>query len=159
MDQNEERQIIGIDEAGRGALAGPVYAGCVLLPFDFDCSVLNDSKKMSAAQREKTRQLIMKKCIYGIGFATETEIDKINILQATFIAMQRAFENFVKMAENTGFVFNNSRIIIDGTKGKGLLLSSGCAMGENTKPENMRAMVEAAKKYGSYDRLCELQQI
>lgn len=56
-------------------------------------------------------------------------------------------------------VEEQAKIIIDGTKGRGLLLSSGCAMGENTKPENMRAMVEAAKKYGSYDRLCELQQI
>ena len=83
--------IAGIDEAGRGPLAGPVCAAAVILPPFVDIPGLNDSKKLSDKQRRALLPLIKEKALaYGIAFATESEIDEINILQATYLAMQRA---------------------------------------------------------------------
>ena len=83
--------ICGIDEAGRGPLAGPVCAAAVILPMDLEIEGLNDSKKLSEKRREALYDIIIDKAIaYGIGFASEEEIDEINILQATFLAMRRA---------------------------------------------------------------------
>lgn len=88
-----KRTICGIDEAGRGPLAGPVFAAAVVLPRGLVIDGLNDSKKLSPKKREALFPVIEEKALaYGIGFATETEIDRINILQATFLAMKRAFE-------------------------------------------------------------------
>jgi ribonuclease HII len=85
--------ICGIDEAGRGPLAGPVCAAAVVLPPEFPSSMLNDSKKLSAAKRESARQLIIERAVaWGIGWASHKEIDAINILQASLLAMRRAFE-------------------------------------------------------------------
>ena len=84
--------ICGIDEAGRGPLAGPVYAAAVVLPGDFPAAILNDSKKLSEKKRDAAAALIKASgAAYGTGFATHTEIDEINILQASLLAMQRAF--------------------------------------------------------------------
>jgi ribonuclease HII len=83
--------ICGIDEAGRGPLAGPVFAAAVILPRDMLIEGVNDSKKLSEKKREELFDVIREKAIsYSVGFATETEIDTINILQATFLAMKRA---------------------------------------------------------------------
>ena len=83
--------IAGVDEAGRGPLAGPVCAAAVILPPYADIPGLNDSKKLSDKQRRALLPLIKEKALaYGIAFATESEIDEINILQATYLAMQRA---------------------------------------------------------------------
>lgn len=85
--------VCGIDEAGRGPLLGPVYAAAVILPLDCDIPGLNDSKKLSEKKREALFDVIAEKAVaYGVGFATAEEIDRINILQATFLAMQRAYE-------------------------------------------------------------------
>ncbi|MDR2537698.1 MAG: ribonuclease HII [Treponema sp.] len=85
--------ICGIDEAGRGPLAGPVCAAAVVLPPEFPVSMLNDSKKLSAAKREAARRLIVECAVaWGIGWASHEEIDAINILQASLLAMRRAFE-------------------------------------------------------------------
>lgn len=85
------RMICGIDEAGRGPLAGPVFAAAVILPPGQMIEGLNDSKKLSEKKREALFDVIKKTAIvYAVGFATEQEIDKINILQATFLAMKRA---------------------------------------------------------------------
>ena len=83
----------GIDEVGRGCLAGPVYAAAVILPPNHGLSGLRDSKALSAAQRERLAPQIQA-CALGwaIGIATVEEIDRINILQATFLAMRRAVE-------------------------------------------------------------------
>ena len=85
--------ICGVDEAGRGPLAGPVCAAAVILPAGVDIPGLNDSKKLSDKRRRELFPLI-KECAvaYGIGFADHTEIDEINILQATFLAMERAIK-------------------------------------------------------------------
>ncbi|WP_101697858.1 ribonuclease HII [Clostridium minihomine] len=83
--------VCGIDEAGRGPLAGPVFAAAVILPKDCEIEGLNDSKKLSEKKREFLFDQI-KECAlsYSIAFSTEQEIDEINILQATFLAMNRA---------------------------------------------------------------------
>lgn len=86
-------RICGVDEAGRGPLAGPVCAAAVILPRDIEIEGLNDSKKLTEKRREALYDIIVKEAVaYGIAFATEREIDEINILQATFSAMRRAIE-------------------------------------------------------------------
>jgi ribonuclease HII len=81
----------GCDEAGRGCLAGPVVAAAVILPPDYRNSLLNDSKQLSAMQREQLEPEIMKNAIaFGIGVVEAPEIDQINILNASFLAMHRA---------------------------------------------------------------------
>lgn len=86
--------VCGVDEAGRGPLAGPVYAAAVILPDGLEDMGINDSKKLSEKKREAIFDIICENAVaYGIGFATEKEIDEINILNATFLAMKRAVEN------------------------------------------------------------------
>ena len=86
--------ICGIDEVGRGPLAGPVVAGAVILPQDCDILYINDSKKLSAAKRDELYDVIMEKAIAtGIGMASPKRIDEINILQATYEAMREAISN------------------------------------------------------------------
>ena len=81
----------GIDEVGRGPLAGPVVTACVVLPKDCSILYINDSKKLSAAKREELYEIIMKEAItVGIGMNSEARIDEINILQATYEAMRQA---------------------------------------------------------------------
>ena len=83
--------LCGIDEAGRGPLAGPVCAAAVILPPHVEIPGLNDSKKLSDKQRRQLFPMIKEKAVaYGIGFASHDEIDEINILQATYLAMERA---------------------------------------------------------------------
>ncbi len=85
--------VCGVDEAGRGPLAGPVCAAAVILPRDLEIEGLNDSKKLSDKRRRALFEQITAQAVsYGIAFATEQEIDEINILQATFLAMRRAME-------------------------------------------------------------------
>jgi ribonuclease HII len=89
----EVRLICGVDEAGRGPLAGPVCAAAVILPANLEIPGLTDSKKLTDKKRRELYPVIQQQAIaYGIGFASEQEIDEINILQATFLAMQRAID-------------------------------------------------------------------
>ena len=88
------RFIVGTDEAGRGCLLGPVFAGAVILPKDFKCDLINDSKKLSEKQREEAYKIIVDNAIaYGIGYCTVEEIDQMNILNASREAMKRAIKN------------------------------------------------------------------
>ncbi len=83
--------VCGVDEAGRGPLAGPVFAAAVIMPQGLVIEGVNDSKKLSAVKREMLFDVICEKAVsYGIGAASEEEIDSINILQATYLAMRRA---------------------------------------------------------------------
>jgi ribonuclease HII len=85
--------ICGIDEAGRGPLAGPVCAAAVVLPAGFPCDLLDDSKKLSPLRRENARRRICAEAAaWGIGWASAAEIDEINILKASLLAMKRAYE-------------------------------------------------------------------
>ena len=92
--------ICGVDEAGRGPLAGPVCAAAVILPEHLQIPGLNDSKKLTDKKRRELFPVIQKQAIaYGIGLASEAEIDEINILQATFLAMRRALEQLTVLPE------------------------------------------------------------
>ncbi len=93
--------VFGIDEAGRGPWCGPVVAACAYWPKyqipELLASQIDDSKKLSIAKREVLfEQIIQSSCIYGIGFASAQEIDSLNILQATFLAMKRALEQVME---------------------------------------------------------------
>ena len=92
--ENGIKLICGVDEAGRGPLAGPVCAAAVILPPHADIPGLNDSKKLSDKRRRELFPVIKETAVaYGIGIATHEEIDEINILQATYLAMERALGN------------------------------------------------------------------
>lgn len=83
--------ICGIDEVGRGPLAGPVVAGAVILPKDCDILYINDSKKLSEKKREELYEVILEKAVaVGLGYSTPKRIDEINVLQATYEAMREA---------------------------------------------------------------------
>ena len=90
---HEELTEAGCDEAGRGCLAGPVYAAAVILPKDFRNELLNDSKKLTANQRSLLREVIERQALaWAVGIVTPQEIDEINILNASFLAMHRAVD-------------------------------------------------------------------
>lgn len=97
--ENEKREqgykfVCGIDEAGRGPLAGPVCAAAVILPPDLDFEGVNDSKKLSEKKREKLYDEITEKAVsWSVAFASVNEIEKYNILGATYLAMERAVES------------------------------------------------------------------
>ncbi len=85
--------VCGVDEAGRGPLAGPVFAGAVILPENYTHEILNDSKKLSEKKRDLVYDDIIRDAVaWSVGVATEQEIDDINILNATFLAMKRAVD-------------------------------------------------------------------
>lgn len=87
----------GVDEAGRGCLAGPVFAAAVILPKKFRSELLNDSKQLSEKKREMLRPVIENEALaWAVAFATHEEIDKINILNASYLAMHRAIEQLKK---------------------------------------------------------------
>ncbi|MCO5229975.1 MAG: ribonuclease HII [Chitinophagales bacterium] len=104
----ENKIICGCDEAGRGCLAGPVVAAAVILPDGYSHPILNDSKQVKERDRNILREDILKHAIsYGIGVVSHTEIDQINILKASFLAMHRAIEQLSIRPE---------WLIIDGNK-------------------------------------------
>ena len=86
----------GFDEAGRGPLAGPVCAAAVILPEEFPLEILNDSKKLSEKKRALAETVIKEKACWGIALADHKTIDKINILEASMLAMQKAFYEMLK---------------------------------------------------------------
>ena len=99
------RYIAGIDEVGRGPLAGPVYAACVILPEDFDVPGINDSKKLSAKKRDELSDVIKERAVaWGIGIADNNEIDELNILEATKTAMKRAIAAVRDMLAERGLL-------------------------------------------------------
>ncbi|MDD3902273.1 MAG: ribonuclease HII [Sphaerochaeta sp.] len=97
FDFEEPQVVCGIDEAGRGPLAGPVCAAAVILSDDFPIEILNDSKKLSEEKRLKAEQIIKEKAVaWAVSLATAQEIDAINILSASLLAMKRAYEKIKK---------------------------------------------------------------
>jgi ribonuclease HII len=98
--------ICGVDEAGRGPLAGPVTAAAVILPPDFPLELLADSKALSAGRRRKAEAMIKARAVaWGIGWASHNEIDELNILRATLLAMRRAVD---------ALPFLPDRLLVDG---------------------------------------------
>lgn len=124
--------ICGVDEAGRGPLAGPVCAAAVILPPHVQIPGLNDSKKLSDKRRRELFPVICEQALaYGIAFATEQEIDEINILQATFLAMERA------LAQLT---IRPDLVLIDGNRQKDL----GLPVKTVVKGDSLSANIAAA---------------
>lgn len=115
--------IVGFDEAGRGPLAGPVSAGAVILPDDFPFEILNDSKKMSEARRERAEAVIKEKALWGFATVDHATIDRINILQSSLLAMRLAFDDMLsrldawcdsRRLEKSVFALENLQGISDG---------------------------------------------
>ena len=148
------KTICGIDEAGRGPLAGPVYAAAVILPLDLEIDGLNDSKKLTEKKREALFDIICEKAIsYSIGIATEEELDEINILNATFLAMRRAVEG-LSVKPDYALIDGNQHpklSIPDETvvKGDGKSMSIAAAS-ILAKVSRDRFMLQIAEKYPEY---------
>ncbi len=146
--------VCGVDEAGRGPLAGPVCAAAVILPRNLLIPGLDDSKKLSEKSRERLYEAIVSQAeAYGIAFATEREIDELNILNATFLAMNRAIEMLS---------VKPSIALIDGNRDSGITMPSRTIIGGDGKCASIaaasilakvtrdRLMMHMADKYPEY---------
>lgn len=146
--------ICGVDEAGRGPLAGPVYAAAVILPQGLVIEGLNDSKKLSEKKRELLYDKVTENAIaWSVGIATEQEIDEVNILQATYLAMRRAVEGLEVKADYALIDGNRMPpLSIDGeTVIKGDALSMSIAAASIiAKVSRDRFMLEIDKEYPEY---------
>lgn len=147
-------KICGVDEAGRGPLAGPVCAAAVILPDKIEIDGLNDSKKLSEKRREELYDIIVEKAVtFAVAFASVEEIEKYNILEATFMAMNRAIEQLDPVPE---------KCLIDGNRNKGIILPSEAVVKGDSKYACIAAasilakvtrdryMYEMAEKYPQY---------
>ena len=154
LQQQGITAIAGVDEAGRGPLAGPVCAAAVILPEHLEIPGLNDSKKLTDKKRRELFPIIKEQAIaYGIAFASEAEIDEINILQATFLAMQRAIDQLEGKANFA---------LIDGNREKDFGLPVMTVVKGDSRSANIAAasvlakvtrdlyMEELAKEYPEY---------
>lgn len=146
--------ICGIDEAGRGPLAGPVYAAAVILPESLEIPGLNDSKKLTDKKRRELFPIIEEQALaYGIGWASQEEIDDINILQATFLAMSRAVEQ-LNIRPDLALVDGNRAPTLDlpvETVVKGDSLSASIAAASVlAKVSRDDVMLRMAEKYPGY---------
>lgn len=148
------KAICGVDEAGRGPLAGPVCAAAVILPPDCVIEGLNDSKKLSEKKREALFDVIKDKALaYSIAMASEKEIDEINILQATFLAMKRAVDSlsikpdYILVDGNRDPMFGtDTELVVKGDS----LSASIAAASVLAKVTRDRFMLEIDKKYPQY---------
>ena len=147
--------ICGVDEAGRGPLAGPVCAAAVILPRDLEIPGLTDSKKLTDKKRRELFPIIKEQAIaYGIGFASEQEIDEINILQATFLAMQRAIDQLEGKADMALIDGNRQKDFglpaLTVVKGDSLSASIAAAsvLAKVTRDDLMLEMAETYPEYG-----------
>lgn len=129
--------VCGVDEAGRGPLAGPVCAAAVILPRGLVIPGLNDSKKLTERRREALYDVITAQALaYGVAFASEREIDELNILQATYLAMNRAIA-----AMGTA----PALALIDGNRNGGIAVPSRCVVGGDGKCAAIAAASVLAK--------------
>ena len=146
--------ICGVDEAGRGPLAGPVYAAAVILPQGLVVEGLNDSKKLSEKKRELLYDKVIESAVaWSVGIATEQEIDEVNILQATYLAMRRAVEGLALKADYALIDGNRMPPLdVDGEtviKGDSLSMSIAAAS-IIAKVTRDRFMLELDKEYPEY---------
>lgn len=158
----------GFDEAGRGPLAGPVSAGCVILPPDFPFEFLNDSKKLSEKKRNAAELIIKEKACWGVALVDHRKIDEINILEASMLAMKLAYEQMVQKlpqwCQNNGIDYSKIKLsgITDGTRCPQVSIECRCepkADGNYTcvmaasilaKVERDRIMYQMDKLYPEY---------
>ncbi|MBR3601279.1 MAG: ribonuclease HII [Lachnospiraceae bacterium] len=140
--------ICGIDEVGRGPLAGPVVAGAVILPKDCDILYINDSKKLSEKKREELYDIIMEKAVaVGLGYATPERIDDINILQATYEAMRDAIKNMGIMPD----ILLNDAVTIPGVDCKQVPIIKGDAKSISIGAASIIAKVTRDRLMVDYD--------
>lgn len=145
----------GCDEAGRGCLAGAVYAAAVVLPQDFDCPLLNDSKKIKEKDRYQLREIIEREAIaWAVAKVTEKEIDEINILNASFLAMHRAVDQ-LKTVPNHLLIDGNRfkphpniehTCIVKGD-GKYMSIAAASILAKTYRDDDMMALHEKHREY------------
>ena len=136
--------LAGVDEAGRGPLAGPVYAAAVILPDGFYSEEINDSKKLTEKKREKLYDVICENALaYCISAVSAEKIDEINILNAAFLAMKQAVE---------GLKITPDFVLVDGNRSKGLTVPCECVVGGDAKSQSIAAASILAKV--TRDRFC-----
>ena len=147
--------ICGIDEAGRGPLAGPVCAAAVILPPDIEIPGLNDSKKLSDKKRRELFPIICENAVaYSIAFADHKEIDEINILQATYLAMDRAISNlpikpdFALIDGNRAKDFGVPLETVVGGDGRSASIAAASILAKVTRDDYM---LQAENEYPGYD--------
>lgn len=147
--------ICGVDEAGRGPLAGPVCAAAVILPVGAMIPGLDDSKKLTEKKREALYDVIKETAVsYGIAFASEKEIDEMNILNATFLAMKRAVEK-LGVKPDLALIDGNqkphtgiSEVTVIKGDGKSMSIAAASVLAKVTRD---RYMIELDKKYPQYE--------
>lgn len=145
----------GCDEAGRGCLAGAVYAAAVVLPQDFNCPLLNDSKKIKEKDRYQLREIIEREAIaWAVAKVTEKEIDEINILNASFLAMHRAVDQ-LKTVPNHLLIDGNRfkphpniehTCIVKGD-GKYMSIAAASILAKTYRDDDMMALHEKHREY------------
>ena len=142
--------LCGIDEVGRGPLAGPVVAGAVILPKDCHILYINDSKKLSEKKREELYDEIMEKAVsVGVGIASPETIDEINILQADYVAMREAVSQLTPKPE----VFLNDAVTIPGIEGRQVPIIKGDAKSLSIAAASIIAKVTRDRMMREYDKL------
>ncbi len=140
----------GIDEVGRGPLAGPVVTACVVLPKDCSILYINDSKKLSAAKRDELYDIIMKEAVsVGIGVVSEKRIDEINILQATYEAMRQAIAESTVEPE----ILLNDAVTIPGVNIKQVPIIKGDAKSISIGAASIIAKVTRDRMMVEYDKM------
>lgn len=151
---DEVKIICGVDEAGRGPLAGPVVAGACVLPDGLEIDMLNDSKKLSEKKREALYDVITEKALYwGVGIATPEEIDEINILEASLLAMRRAVEaagitpDLLLVDGNQTKGFTHPAIAIVGGDAKSPSIAAASILAKVTRD---RMMIDIDREYPGY---------
>ena len=154
-EQAGYRAICGVDEAGRGPLAGPVCAAAVILPMDIEIPGLNDSKKLSDKKRRELFPIICDKAVaYGIAFADHSEIDEINILQATYLAMERAISklsvkaDFALIDGNRAKDFGLPLETVVGGDGRSASIAAASVLAKVTRDDYMLEMAKTYPQYG-----------
>ena len=158
FDLSKGEIVIGVDEAGRGPLAGNVVAAAAILKkYSSDLDEINDSKKLTEKKREKLFDVIMESFYIGVGEATPEEIDEINILNATFLAMRRALENLKKQCSTDYLVLVDGNFKIREYEGEQEFVIKGDAKSLSiaaasiiAKVTRDREMIEEGKKYPEY---------
>lgn len=142
--------VCGIDEVGRGPLAGPVVAGAVILPKDCDILYINDSKKLSEKKREELYDVIMDKAVaVGIGYNSPERIDEINILQATYEAMREAINNLTVKPD----ILLNDAVTIPGVDIKQVPIIKGDAKSASIAAASIVAKVTRDRMMDEFDTI------
>ncbi len=144
--------VCGIDEVGRGPLAGPVVAGAVILPKDCDILYINDSKKLTEKKREQLYDVIAQKAVaWAVGYASPERIDEINILQATYEAMREAISNLSVRPD----ILLNDAVTIPGVDIKQVPIIKGDAKSISIGAASIMAKVTRDRLMVDYDKVFE----